>query len=109
MYIIAGLLGLFGAIELIASAKGNTVVRIIIGLVMLGVAAVLVYIARSKTPETKIVQEIDLSGDVSPEQMNCRACGGKLSSENLTVEGGAIFVKCPYCGTEYQLEEEPKW
>ncbi|MFP3904799.1 MAG: hypothetical protein ACLFWB_11205 [Armatimonadota bacterium] len=109
MYVIAGLMGLFGALWLIAAGKWHSTVHVIIGVVLLGVAAALVYIARMQTPDTKIIQEIELSGDVNPEQMRCNACGGQLSSENLEVRGGAIFVECPYCGTEYQLEEKPKW
>ena len=62
-----------------------------------------------KAPQKQVVQKIDLSGDVHAEQMSCQACGGKLTSNNVAVKAGAVFVHCPYCGTEYQLEEEPKW
>jgi len=76
---------------------------------MLGGAAFLVAFGRSKVPETKIIQEIDLSGDVALEEMHCNACGASLDSDSVKVEAGAIFVHCPYCGTSYQIEEEPKW
>ena len=108
-YLLAGLLGLGGLTFLIAAGQGNTGRRVIIGIVMLGVAAFLVAFGRSKVPETKIIQEIDLSGDVALEEMHCSACGAALDSDSVTVEAGAIFVHCPYCGTSYQIEEEPKW
>jgi redox-regulated HSP33 family molecular chaperone len=41
--------------------------------------------------------------------MTCRACGGSLAKESVTVKAGAVFVNCQYCSAAYQLEEEPKW
>ncbi len=108
-YLLAILLGLGGLTFLIAAGQGNILPRVIIGLVLLGVAAFFLVFARSKVPETKIIQEIDLSGDVALEEMHCTACGAALDSDSVTVEAGAIFVHCPYCGTSYQIEEEPKW
>jgi len=25
------------------------------------------------------------------------------------VKAGAIFISCGFCGTQYQIEEAPKW
>lgn len=108
-YLLAGLLGLGGLIFLIGAGQSNTAPRVIIGIVLLGAAIFFIFLARSKGPEVKIIQEIDLSGDVSVEEMRCQACGASLDSDTVKVEAGAIFVSCPYCGSEYQLEEEPKW
>lgn len=108
-YFIAGLLALGGLTFLIASSQGHTLPRVIIGLVLLAGAAFMVYLARMKTPETKIIQEIELSGDVHAEQMKCQQCGAPLEKKSISVRAGGIFVDCPYCGAHYQLEEEPKW
>lgn len=108
-YLVAGLLGLGGLVFLIAAGQSNTVPRVIIGVVLLAAAIFFIFLARSKAPEVKIIQQIDLSGDVSVEEMRCQACGATLDSDSIKVEAGAIFVSCPYCGTSYQLEEEPKW
>ncbi len=110
-YVIAGFLGLWGLVFLIAAGKypTKTVLWIIIGVVLLGAALFFIFLARSKGPEIKVTQEIDLSGDVAVEEMRCQACDAPLDSDSIKVEAGAIFVSCPYCGTEYQLEEEPKW
>ncbi|MCZ7670364.1 MAG: hypothetical protein M5U34_26000 [Chloroflexi bacterium] len=32
-----------------------------------------------------------------------------LSEKSISVEAGAIFVNCEYCGASYQFEEKPKW
>ena len=108
-YLLSALLGLFGVIFLIGSSQGNAGFRIVIGIVLLGAAALLVFLGRMKAPERTIVQKIDLTGDVAAQDLKCKSCGGKLDSNNVTVEAGAVFIKCPYCGAQYQLEEAPKW
>ena len=111
MYVLAVLLALIG-LMFVLGAKGH-VGRIVTGVVMLAAAATVVWLTRMKTPQpsTTIVQQIDLSGDVEVKQetMKCKACGAPLDEKSVELHEGAIFVKCPYCGTSYQLEEAPKW
>ncbi|MBT3339289.1 MAG: hypothetical protein HN855_11785 [Anaerolineae bacterium] len=52
---------------------------------------------------------IDLPGEVNLETMQCQACGGSLTSNNIKMVAGAPMVVCPYCDTSYQVTEEPKW
>ncbi len=108
-YLLSGVLGLAGIVFLIACAAGNTVPRLIIGLVLIGTALFIAKFARSKVPDQRIIQEIDLSGDITPEEMICNSCGASLDKDSVHVREGGIFVECPYCGTSYQLEEAPKW
>ncbi len=106
-YFIAGLLALGGLTFLIAPPFSFR--RLIVAVGMLAGAAFMVYLARMRTPDTKIIQEIELSGDVHAEQMKCQQCGAPLEKKSIAVRAGGIFVDCPYCGAHYQLEEEPKW
>jgi hypothetical protein len=83
-----------------------------VGLISLGSGFVLIWLAgrrKAGAEKQEIVQRIELSGDVSLEKMTCRSCGGALSPENVKVVAGAAVVHCPFCGTSYHLEEEPKW
>jgi hypothetical protein len=109
VYPLAALLGTVG-IVLILGNQGF-IIRIIEGVILLATAGALIWLAlmKPKPSETTIVQKIDLSGDVNLEQMKCRSCGGILNKDSITVNAGAIFIKCPYCGSAYQLEEAPKW
>jgi len=111
VYGLAVLLGFFGLVELIAAGQGNTVVRVIVGVVCLAAAGALVVLVRLKPIQTTHTQHVklDLSGDVSLEKIQCRQCGAELSSKSVRVAAGAVFVTCEYCGAEYQLEEAPKW
>ena len=108
-YLISGVLGLFGLLFLIGSTQGHTGLRIVFGLVLLGAAGALFYLGRMKAPQPTLIQKIDLTGDVAAQDLKCKSCGGKLDSSSVTVEAGAVFIKCPYCGAQYQLEEAPKW
>ena len=56
-----------------------------------------------------ITYKIDLPSSTKVEQMKCRNCGGNLTADNVKMIAGAPTVECPFCGTIYQLTEEPKW
>jgi len=64
---------------------------------------------KSKTEDQEVTYQIDLSGDVNLDTLTCQACGGQLSPEHVSMVAGAPVVSCPFCGTSYQLTEEPKW
>jgi hypothetical protein len=109
------------AVKVIAAALGLIILfiglvfliggRPVAGGVMMAAGAFLVVIGLRKpaTRDVVIRQELELTGDASLESMKCTQCGGTLSSENLSVRAGAVFVACPYCHSEYQIEEAPKW
>jgi hypothetical protein len=84
----------------------------IVGVLFLAGGAGLVY-AGARAGKTEVVQQVnmnvDLPGQTQISQMTCRNCGGALKPENVKMVAGAPMVVCPYCGTTYQLTEEPKW
>jgi len=84
---------------------------IIVGIIMVGIGFGLIFIASRKKPgqQEEVNLKIDLSGDVNLDTLSCRSCGGQLSADNITMVAGAPVVSCPFCGTSYQLTEEPKW
>jgi len=92
---------------------GAITVGIGLGIIALSVGAIL-YIRYRSSKEAaegpqEIIQKIDLSGDIQLEKMKCQNCSAELDQDSITVKEGAIFVSCPYCGTSYQMAEEPKW
>ncbi len=113
-YIAAAILIFFGVLFVWGafSPQGSSG-WILVGLVSIGLGLVLIWFAGRRRAGAEgpqeIIQRVELSGDVSLEKMTCRNCGGALSSDNIKVVAGAAIVHCPYCGTSYQLEEEPKW
>ena len=127
LYVGAGILFLvglcifaYGIFSVIASTaeNGNPSLRnsgIVfgcVGVLFLAGGAGLVYAAQRGT-KTEVIQQVtmkvDLPGDTKVEQMTCKNCGGALKPENIKMVMGAPVVECPFCGTTYQLTEEPKW
>jgi uncharacterized membrane protein len=114
--IAAALLVLFGILWIIASTGaeaspgwfGQGIIMVIIGLVVVGVAVFVIIKMRPQPPQ-EIVQKVDLTGDVAMQGLKCKNCGADLDKNSITVKEGAIYVSCPYCGSTYQIVEEPKW
>ena len=96
-------------IFIIGAAQGNASTRMLVGLALMGAGAFFIYLARSRPPKIEIHHEIDLTGDVSVEKMKCKSCDAQLDPGSISMQEGAIYVKCPYCGSEYHMEEKPKW
>ncbi len=83
-----------------------------VGVLFLAGGAGLVY-AAARAGKTEVTQQVtmkvDLPGDTKISQVTCKNCGGALKPENIKMVAGAPMVVCPYCGTTYQMTEEPKW
>jgi hypothetical protein len=110
-YLLAVVLGLAGLFALFAASQANFVPRMIVGLICLGASLALLKLARMQPAVHKHVHEmkVDMTGDVSLEQIQCKQCGAELSSKSVEMAEGAVFVKCEYCSAQYQLEEQTKW
>jgi hypothetical protein len=84
----------------------------VLGILLIAGGAGLVYGA-VRGQKTEVVQQVtmqvDLPGDAKLSAVTCRNCGGTLKPENIKMVAGAPMVECPFCGTTYQLTEEPKW
>lgn len=113
LYILAVILIFFGVLFIWGAfgSQGQTG-WIIVGIITVAVGLALIWFASRKpkveTP-ANVTYQVDLSGDVNLETMKCKSCGGTLSAENVKMVAGAPVVTCPYCGSIYQLSEEPKW
>jgi len=91
---------------------GAITVGVGLGIIALAVGVLLYIRSRRQKEEAgpqEIVQKIDLTGDVALDKLTCQNCGAELDKDSITVREGAIIVSCPYCGTTYQMTEEPKW
>ena len=81
-----------------------------VGALFLAGGAALIY-ASIRGTKTEVIQQVkvDLPANTKVEQMTCKNCGGVLKPDDIKMVNGAPMVVCPYCGTTYQLTEEPKW
>jgi RNase P subunit RPR2 len=109
-YVLAGIVGILGLASLMSVSHGHTIRRLTVSIVCFGISTVLVMLARKPVQHTHVHQmELDVTGDVHLEQITCKQCGAELSSKSVDVAAGAVYVKCEYCGAQYQIEEAPKW
>ena len=116
-YVISGILILFGVLFLLSAFASDTgvnpVERLVRGVILVGIGLVIIFAIkmREPKPEQKVVveQKIDFSGDIELEKLQCKNCGAELDKKSITLAQGAVVVSCPYCGTSYQMVEEPKW
>lgn len=115
-YVVAGILILFGVLYLWsipAAAPNQLVSRLIVGLISMGAGVVIIWVVRTRGPRPiqQVVQqlELDMPGDTSLEKLKCQNCGAELDKDSVTLAEGAAVISCPYCGSTYQITEEPKW
>jgi DNA-directed RNA polymerase subunit RPC12/RpoP len=91
----------------------GAVLFFVVGLVGMGIGLGIVWVVRTRGPAPiqQITQqvELDMPGDVNVEKLKCQSCGAELSKDAVSLVQGAIMIKCPYCGSTYQLTEAPKW
>lgn len=111
---VAIFLMLLGAIFIIAGGTEN----LIAGGVMVLIAIVLIFFnwqsEKVKASQPKLINQtfnvkMEGSGKLEQKQLTCKSCGAPLADKDLKVISGGIMVSCPYCGTNYALEEAPKW
>lgn len=113
-YIAAGILILFGVLFIYASfgPQFNSG-WLITGLISVGIGFVIIWFVTRQKPaalaEGNVTLKIDLPANVDLDSLKCRNCGGSLTTDNIKMVAGAPVVTCPYCGTTYQLTEDPKW
>ncbi|MCI0605080.1 hypothetical protein L0156_19000 [bacterium] len=105
--VFAVILALLGCLFVIGY-QGQTG-RLVIGLILMAAGVVLFLSSRLRPKQTTFVQKVDLSGDISAQELKCKNCGSTLTNKSVAVRAGAIFISCEFCGTQYQLEEAPKW
>lgn len=111
LFIIAGFSLIFGFLSFLGAGANADLLKW--GFILSGLGIILVIIALQFKPKaeetTNVTVNIDLPGEVGMDTIKCKSCGGALSEKDVKLVAGAPVVTCPFCGTTYQLTEEPKW
>jgi hypothetical protein len=119
LFIVAALFLGCGALFLLSAFSAQAVdpggrlciggVLVLIALAGVAGGIVLIVRARKESQKIEIEQKIDLTGDIRTRDITCEKCGATLDEDSVSIAEGAVFVKCPYCKSAYQIVEEPKW
>jgi hypothetical protein len=112
-YVLAAILIFFGVLFIWAAFNQ----AFIPGWFFAGVITVLIGLAliwfgsrqKKASQGDNVTVNIDLPANVNLDKLQCKNCGGVLTTDNIKLVQGAPVVTCPYCNTTYQLTEEPKW
>jgi len=83
--------------------------KVAIGLVLFTVTLGILFLGFRNKETVVVEQKIDIGGEVNARILKCRNCGAELDRGAMEVKLGAVFISCPYCRSQYQIEEEPKW
>ena len=112
-YISALIFIIFGVLYVLSAFNPDgQVINIFIGLFLVAIGFVLIWFgSRQKAAgdTTNVTLQVDMPANVNMDTLKCKSCGGVLGPKDITMVAGAPVVTCPYCGTTYQLTEEPKW
>ena len=113
-YIAAAILIFFGVLFIWATfSPQGQIGWLVVGVISVGIGFGLIWFASRRRPaaegEQNVTLNVELPGNVSLDSLKCRSCGGSLTADNIKMVAGAPVVSCPYCGTTYQLTEDPKW
>ncbi len=112
-YIGAAILIFFGVLFVWGAFSPNgSTGWIFIGIITIGVGFLLIWFgSRQKAggDVTNVTLKVDMPANVNMDSLKCKSCGGALAPKDISMVAGAPVVTCPYCGTTYQLTEEPKW
>jgi DNA-directed RNA polymerase subunit RPC12/RpoP len=108
--ITTAVLFFFGLIFVIASSVEQTATRLVTGLSFFAVGIVVAYFTYlSIKKPVSIVQRLEISGKMGAAQIKCPHCSASIESNRIKVVSGVPYVTCPYCGTTFEITEEPKW
>ncbi len=77
-------------------------------LFIVGLAVIVGIYFVTRKPKT-VIQQLEISGEMKAAQIKCPNCGGSINADQIKIISGVPYVKCPYCGTTFEVTEEPKW
>ena len=108
--IAVAILFFFAVIFALASSVAATSTRLITSglLFIIGIAVVVGIYYTTRKPKT-VIQRLEVSGQMKGAAIKCPNCSASINADQIKIVGGVPYVKCPYCGTTFEVTEEPKW
>lgn len=113
--IASAVLIFFGLIFLLSAGsvtltQEQQVLRLVEGAILLSVGFAAAYIAYiSSRKPTTIIQRVELSGQMKAAPIKCPNCSASVDVNLIRIVSGVPYATCPYCGTTFEVTEEPKW
>ncbi len=84
--------------------------RLIVGamLFIIGLAVVVGIYYTTRKPKS-VIHQVEVSGQMKAASIKCPNCGASVDANQIKIVSGVPYATCPYCGTTFEVAEEPKW
>ena len=113
--IAVAVLFFFAVVFLLASSapgvpSEQSTSRLLVGgmLFIIGIAVVVGIYYTTRKPKT-VIQRLEVSGQMKAASIKCPNCGASVDVNQIKIVSGVPYATCPYCGTTFEVAEEPKW
>jgi uncharacterized Zn-finger protein len=77
-------------------------------LFIIGIAIIVGIYYTTRKPKT-VIQRLEVSGQMKAVSIKCPNCSASIDANSIKIVSGAPYATCPYCGTTFEVTEEPKW
>ena len=100
----------FAVIFALAASVQATLTRLITSgiLFIIGVTIIVGIYYTTRKPKT-VIQRLEVSGQMKAASIKCPNCGASVDPNQIKIVSGVPYATCPYCGTTFEVTEEPKW
>jgi len=100
----------FAIVFALAASVQATATRLVTSglLFIIGLAVIVGIYYVTRKPKT-VIQRLEVSGQMKAEAIKCPNCSASIDANQIKIVSGVPYVKCPYCGTTFEVTEEPKW
>ena len=100
----------FAVVFALAASVQETATRLatsgLLFIIALAIIVGIYYITRK--PKT-VIQQLEVSGQMKAASIKCPNCGASVDANLIKIVSGVPYATCPYCGTTFEVAEEPKW
>jgi DNA-directed RNA polymerase subunit RPC12/RpoP len=108
--IAVAILFFFAIIFALAASVAETTTRLITsGLLFIIALAIIVGIYYTTRKPKTVIQQLEVSGQMKAASIKCPNCGASVDANLIKIVSGVPYATCPYCGTTFEVTEEPKW
>jgi amino acid transporter len=77
-------------------------------LFIIGVTIIVGIYYTTRKPKT-VIQRLEVSGQMKAVPIKCPNCSASIDANRIRIVSGVPYATCPYCGTTFEVAEEPKW
>lgn len=100
----------FAIVFALAASVQATLTRLTISgmLFVIGIAIIAGVYYVTRKPKT-VIQQVEVSGQMKAASIKCPNCSASVDVKQIKIVSGVPYATCPYCGTTFEVTEEPKW